>query len=492
VPRAAHISWRADRYLDGMSSAAARDRTLSEAWQHLSSGRPDLALAAVERHLRLDPRDPQLLSMAARALNERGEHERAIETATRALARGEQAEPLWVRGDAQRALGRTDDAVRDLRRAMELAPEVEDVRVRLVATLEEAGMRTEARSELEPLLGRHPEGPDRPARIAYEHAKLLVHEHRHEAAIGALDAAIPSARPGSAPFAMMLHLRAKALDRLGRFDEAWESAMRAHRSRGITFDPDAMVASTDAIMARWNRASLAYAGTSGIDDPLPVFVCGMPRSGTSLVDQIIHAHPKAAGVGELDLVERWADSANDAALRGAALPGDARRVARRYIDHIRRLAPAAERISNKALGNVRALAHLARLFPGARIVSIEREPRDVAVSCVLGAFSATRYPWTSRPEWVSVAWRESQRLMEHWKRELDLPILDVRYEDLVTAGESGMRTIIEFLGLPWDPRVTEFHSIRRTVRTLSYDQVSRPLTDASIGRWRHYERHLGS
>ena len=475
-----------------MSSAAARDRTLSEAWQHLSSGRPDLALAAVERHLRLDPGDPQLLSMAARALNDRGEHERAIETATRALARGDQAEPLWVRGDAQRALGRTDDAVRDLRRAMALAPEVEDVRIRLVATLEEAGMHAEARSELEPLLARHPEGPERPARIAYEHAKLLVHEQRHEAAISTLDAAIPSARAGSAPFAMMLHLQAKALDRLGRYEDAWESAMRAHRSRGIAFDPDAMVAATDAIIARWNRASLAAAGSTGIDEPLPVFVCGMPRSGTSLIDQIIHAHPMAAGVGELELVERWAESANDAAMRGATLPGDARRVARRYLEHIRRLAPSAERISNKALGNVRVLGHLARLFPAGRIVSIERDPRDVAVSCVLGAFSATRYPWTSRPEWVAVAWRESQRLMEHWRRELDLPILDVQYEELVTSGESGMRTIIDFLGLPWDARVAQFHSIRRTVRTLSYDQVSRPLNDASVGRWRHYERHLAS
>ena len=475
-----------------MSSAAARDRTLSEAWQHLSAGRPDLALAAVERHLRLDPRDPQLLSMAARALNDRGEHERAIETATRALARGEQAEPLWVRGDAQRALGRTEEAIRDLRRAMQLAPEVEDVRIRLVATLEEAGMRTEARSELEPLLARHPEGPARPARIAYEFAKLLVHEQRHDDAIGALDAAIPSARPGSAPFAMMLHLRAKALDRIGRYDEAWDSAMRAHRSRGIAFDPEAMAAATDSIIARWNRSSLADAGCSGIDDPLPVFVCGMPRSGTSLVDQMIHAHPMAAGVGELELVERWAESVNDAAMRGEPLPGDVRRVARRYLDHIRRLAPSSKRISNKALGNVRVLGHLGRLFPGGRIVSIQRDPRDVAVSCVLGAFSATRYPWTSRPEWVAVAWRESRRLMEHWKRELDLPILDVEYEELVTSGERGMRMLIEFLGLPWDPRVAEFHSIRRTVRTLSYDQVSRPLTDASIGRWRNYERHLAS
>jgi len=475
-----------------MSSAAARDRTLSEAWQHLSSGRPDLALAAVERHLRLDPGDPQLLSMASRALNERGEHERAVETATRALARGEQAEPLWVRGDAQRALGRTDGAVADLRRAMQLAPEVDDVRLRLVATLEEAGLREEASSELEPLLERHPAGPDRPARVSYERAKLLMHEGLHAEAIEELDAAIRPVRPGTAPFAMMLHLRAKALDRIGRYDEAWESAMRAHRSRGITFDPDAMVAATDAIIARWNRASLADAGTSGINDPLPVLVCGMPRSGTSLVDQIVHAHPRAAGVGELDLVERWAESVDEATRMGVTLPGDARRVARRYIDHIRRLAPAAERISNKALGNVRVLGHLARLFPSGRIVSIERDPRDVAVSCVLGAFSATRYPWTSRPEWVSLAWRESQRLMEHWRHELDLPTLDVRYEDLVTNGERGMRAIIEFLGLPWDPSVAQFHSIRRTVRTLSYDQVSRPLTDASIGRWRHYERHLAS
>jgi hypothetical protein len=286
------------------------------------------------------------------------------------------------------------------------------------------------------------------------------------------------------PFLMLLFLRAKALDRMGRFDEAWESAMRAHRSRTLSFDPDALARATDEAIAWWTKDRVIEIGDSGLASELPVFVAGMPRSGTSLVDQIIDAHPDAKGVGELDSVERWAEAA------GLRAPSDHARVARAYVDEIQRLAPSAKRIVNKALGNTRILGHLARLFPGTRIVHLARDPRDVAVSCVLGAFGAERYPWTTRPEWVAVAWRESERLMAHWRNVLRVPVHRLRYEELAAEGEPRMRGLFEFLGLPWNRQVLRFHESRRTVRTLSYDSVSRPLTSASVGRWRNYARAL--
>jgi hypothetical protein len=356
----------------------------------------------------------------------------------------------------------------------------------LVTTLEEAGRVDEARARLGALATSDPAATDSDPRAAYEVAKLELHDGRFDAAVARIDAARPAAEPGSIASTMLLHLRAKALDRAGRYDEAWSSAMQSHVDRGIRFDPASLLQATDALTTKWTRDALRAEHGEGIDDPLPVFIAGMPRSGTSLVDQVIHAHPQAAGVGELETLERWAES--------IGVPGrrheSGLRVGARYVADLRRLAPGAVRVANKALGNAGVLGHLASVFPRAALVDVVRDPRDVAVSCFFGTFNAVRFPWTARPEWVAAAWIASRRMMEHWERVVPQPILRVRYEDLAARGQPELERLIAHLGLPWDAAVTAFHATRRTVRTLSYDQVSKPLYTSSIGRWRHYERHL--
>ncbi len=453
--------------------------------ESIRAGRVDEALAAVEPLLKLDPRNPELLSLAARAHNAALRHTQAIALATRSLAVLDHPEALMTRGDALRAVGRTDEAIADLRRALALAPSSPDLRVALVATLEEAGRADEARAELAPALTESAKGGQPlPPRMAYEHAKLLVREGSLTDAVTVIDAAVPRTAAGSLPFLMLLFLRAKALDRAGDFALAWESARKAQESRRIVFDPALYARETDALIAHWTRDRVRALADSGLNDPTPVFIAGMPRSGTSLVDQIIDAHPQAAGVGELESVERWSEQAE------VVGTSDHARVARQYLEEIRRLAPNATRIVNKALGNARILHRLARLFPKTRIVHITRDPRDVAVSCFMGAFGSTRYPWTTRPEWVAAVWLQTRRLMQHWSETLEVPILEVRYEKLATEGEPEVRRIVEFLELPWDEKVLRFHETRRTVRTLSYDQVSRPLYAGSIGRARSYAAPL--
>lgn len=466
--------------------ASGRAAKLAEARSLFSAQRFMDAIALIEPLIRIDPRNPELLSFVARCRNGLGQHVEAIALATRSLAALDHPEALLARGDSLRAIGRTDEAITDIRRAIVHAPDSMDHRIALVATLEEAGREEEARAELGSVLRsvRRQGGGELPARVAYEHAKLLVREGRFTEAVQNIDSALPRTERGSVPFLMLLFLRAKALDRSGDFEQAWSSALRAQESRRVSFDPEAMVHATDEAIAWWTPERIAAIGDSAIRDQTPVFVAGMPRSGTSLVDQIVHAHPLAAGVGELESVERWAEAA------GLSAPLDHARVGRQYLDELRALAPGKLRVVNKALGNARIAGHLARIFPGARILHIARDPRDVAVSCVMGAFGATRYPWTTRPEWVATAWRESERLMAHWMRVLPVPIQTLSYERLVTEGEPCIRRLFGFLGLDWDDRVMRFHESRRTVRTLSYDQVSRPLHGSSVGRWRNYATAL--
>ncbi len=474
-----------------LQTGNARSRRVAEIQALLGRGERVAAMAVLEPILRVDGRDPQLLSLAARIQHESGNEARAVALCTRAIAIREHPEPYFIRGDALRALGRTEEAVADLVHAVKLEPNVEAIRLGLVAALEESNRLEDARSALAPILDRA-NGAALSERAAYEHGKLLVHAGEFDRAVQVIDRAVTIVSPGSTAFIMLLHLRAKALDRSGRFDEAWETVQCAHDSRRVAFDPEGLKSRTDTLIQYWNRATLLAAGRNIDVDPAPVFVAGMPRSGTSLIDQVIHAHPLAAGVGELNSVETWAEAVDEAILQGhpESASSDFSSVARRYLADVRKAAPGAQRIVNKALGNTRILGHLGRLFPGSCIIHVQRDPRDVAVSCVMGAFGSQRYPWTARPEWVAAAWRDSQRLMEHWSRELDIPILEVHYESLVQRGEPELRRIIDFIGLPWDAAVTEFHRAGRTVRTLSYDQVSRPLYTDSIARWKNYERHL--
>jgi Flp pilus assembly protein TadD len=467
--------------------SSGRAAKLAEARSLFGARRFVDAIALIEPLIRIDPRNPELLSFVARCRNGLGQHIESIALATRSLAVLDHPEALLARGDSLRAIGRTDEAIADIRRAIGHAPDSIDCRIALVATLEEAGREDDARVELGSILSlvRHQGESALPERVAYEHAKLLIREGRFAEAVQNIDSVLPRTERGSIPFLMLLFLRAKALDQSGDFEQAWNSALRAQESRRVSFDPDALVRATDEAIAWWTPERIAAIGDSGFRDQTPVFVAGMPRSGTSLVDQIVHSHPLAAGVGELDSVERWAEAA------GLSAPSDHARIARQYLEEMRSLAPGKLRVVNKALGNARIAGHLARTFPGARILHVVRDPRDVAVSCVMGAFGATRYPWTTRPEWVAAAWQESERLMAHWRRVLHVPIQSLSYEALVTQGEPCIRRIFEFLGLEWSDRVMRFHESSRTVRTLSYDQVSRPLYGSSIGRWRNYSAALG-
>jgi hypothetical protein len=133
---------------------------------------------------------------------------------------------------------------------------------------------------------------------------------------------------------------------------------------------------------------------------------------------------------------------------------------------------------------------LSRLFPRTRVIHALRDPRDVAISCYMGGFNNRMHAWTTRIEWAACAWEQSRRMMEHWRSSLDIPILDVRYEELVRDPDTQFPRLIEFLGLEWDDACRDFYKSKRTVRTLSYDQVNRPIYTTSAGRNANYADHI--
>jgi tetratricopeptide (TPR) repeat protein len=281
-------------------------------------------------------------------------------------------------------------------------------------------------------------------------------------------------------------------------------AGNAAKRATIAYDEQATLGLFDRIEAAFTRDLIG--GKSGGGDPsaLPIFVIGMPRSGTTLVEQIMASHPLVHGAGELQtlndvILEVRGPDGNTLpypefipALDGAAL----RQIGARYLTLVRKLAakhgePDAQRITDKMPSNYyfAGLIHLA--LPNARIIHTIRDPVDTCISCFSKLFSAEQNHTYDLGE-LGRYYKRYERLMAHWRKVLPPGrILDVRYEDVVADLEGQARRIIDYCGLQWDDRCLSFHETDRPVRTASATQVRQPIYKSAVGRWRLYEEHLG-
>ena len=230
---------------------------------------------------------------------------------------------------------------------------------------------------------------------------------------------------------------------------------------------------------------------------LPVFIVGMPRSGTSLVEQILASHPQVCGAGELEdahgMTVTLATMLGGKIAYPACLTSAKRRhldeLAQRYLAKLSKFSRTAMRVTDKMPHNFMALGLIELLFPGAHIIHCKRDPVDTCLS-IYGLEFNTNHPYADNLEHLGAYYLEYLRLMEHWKTVLSVPILEVQYEELVADQEGVSRQMVEFCGLPWDVRCLNFHQAERVVTTHSYDQVRRPIYKQSVARWKNYESHL--
>jgi hypothetical protein len=222
-----------------------------------------------------------------------------------------------------------------------------------------------------------------------------------------------------------------------------------------------------------------------------VFVVGMMRSGTSLVEQIIASHPAVAGAGELSF---WNDAVRkyNALLRQEPLPESLRRqLAEGYLQALERHSVDASRVVDKAPINSNYLGVIHSVFPNARIIYMRRDPIDTCLSCYFQPLSVS-HSFTLDLSDLAHYYREHQRLMAHWRSVLPPgAILDVPYDQLVADQEGWTRKILDFVGLEWDPRCLDFHTTARPVATASYWQVRQRIYNDSVQRWRHYRKFIG-
>ncbi len=265
-------------------------------------------------------------------------------------------------------------------------------------------------------------------------------------------------------------------------------------------DRDALRASFDQLIDAFTPEAFAAHRETGINTDLPVFVVGMPRSGTTLTEQILSSHPDVAGVGELRKMDQTAGTL--AAIRDGELryPRDVSKIAgaglvplgEEYLAELSAKAGAqAGRIVDKYVFNFLNLGLIAILFPKASIIYCKRDPMDCGLSIFFQNFTASMTnPFWFDLEDIGLFYRQHERLMEHWKSVLPVPIHEVVYEDLVADQEAVSRRMVEFIGLDWDDACLDFHRNERTVNTASVWQVRQPVYKTSAGRWKRYEQHL--
>ena len=290
----------------------------------------------------------------------------------------------------------------------------------------------------------------------------------------------------------------------GDYDEAFLRFRDAKKLGASTFQLDAHRQALKTIKATFTRDFFARRSRFGHRSTRPVFVLGMPRSGTTLVEQILSRHPDVAAAGELFDIGQLAgklgfetlgferNDAGNFARRVVKLgAAEARNLAERYLATLERTSQTAARVTDKMPHNFLHLGLIALLFPNAKIIHCRRDPLDTCVSCFTVQLKDHLHNYACDLQTLGAYYRDYASLMQHWREVLPLEILELDYERLIEEPERESRRLIDFIDLPWDSACLTPHESTRAVNTLSRTQVREPIYRTSIGRWRHYEKHLG-
>jgi tetratricopeptide (TPR) repeat protein len=392
------------------------------------------------------------------------------------------------------SLARPTEAKAELEKALALSPNYLPALLNLGNLHEDLGERAEARAIYEKAHALAPGNAMTLARLA----GLGTATSPDDPLIGKLRALIASGTLLAGDLALLQFALGRLYDSCGAYADAaatFEAANSSARTAAAGH-----IAPYDGIneLKRAERLASVFAATrdrrTGIPDPSPqpVFILGMFRSGSTLVEHILGAHGQIAAGGELDLIPRIARGlGNDPAGMAGAPEPLLKDYAEAYLTRIRAMYPGAIAVTDKRPDNFWHVGLIKRLFPNAKIINTVRHPLDTLVS-VWGQYLHTSLNYGYAIKDIAAHAHAERRMMSHWRQLFPDDILTVPYEAVVMQPEREVRRMLDFLGLPFDPACLEFHKAQGPVKTASVWQVREPLHDRSIGRWKHYEAYLRS
>ena len=482
----------------------------------LLTNRPDSAMDCFERAVGLNPRFAVAHYNLAAALERQGRTPAAIAALRRAIALKPNLGSAYSRlGNLLQALGDTDEAKECFRRASEFLTDSTEYDLEKAKLLLAEGQASEAKPLLRTVVERDPTNS-----LAYAIlGDLLGQEGQFDEAVALLQRATELdpdrvgawhnltmltkvsetkrpliktmeemlKRPGRSDFdRLMLHFAlGKAYDDLNEAETAMGHFDQANllERRRLNFDRGALSAAIDQTIETFTPELMAQAVPSSNRDVSPVMIVGMPRSGTTLVEQILSAHPLVVAGGELTY---WTDQADKAVAADRASPHGAD-----YLALLRRIAPNASRVTDKNPFNFLHLGGIHLALPEARIIHCRRNPVDTCLSIYFTRFTTSHAFAYDRNDLVFY-YRQYERLMGHWRDVIPInQLLDLDYEALITDRELLTRQMVSFCGLPWDEVCLAPERNPRLLRTASLWQARQPVYRTSVERWRRYEPWLG-
>lgn len=493
---------RFDEAVDNYRRALEIRPGYAEAYSNLGnalieSGRPGEAEASYRRALEIKPQHAAAHFNLGNILHEQGRLDEAEASYRLAL----QAKPDFVDihinlGNTLQEMGRMDEAEASYRRALQIRPDHAEALGNLGEILMESGCFEEAEDTLRRTLQIRPDCFKVRMNLAIAR-KTRADDENMAALIAAEEAMRNGGKLLTDEDVAHLHFAlGKCHDDMGNYEAAFSHFLEGNRLKRtmLDYDFDRSAQIFASIMCNFDAAAIGKLQGGGDPSCLPIFVLGMPRSGTTLTEQIIASHPDVHGAGELpDLMAIAKRDAGGAVFQNNLRSFDPAWLTAwgaEYVAGLQRRAPIMGRITDKMPENFLAVGLIHVMLPNAKIIHVNRNPVDTCVSCFFQLFRE-KQEFTYDLAELGRYYSGYACLMEHWRKVLpEGAFLDVQYEDIVSDQEEQSRRIIEYCGLEWNDVCLDFHRNKRAVRTASMAQVRQPMYKSSVERWRHYEKYL--
>jgi len=455
----------------------------------LYSGALVEAIAACEDSLHKHPNDDEVLALLGQALAQLRRRDEAMACIMKAI-RLEPKRPEYTTllGELYMNSGRYRDALVQFDKAIKAHPLYDPAWAGKSSTYLRMSKPEKARKVIE----KRVESGDITPSIAVLHARVLVKLDEADTAADILqpyldDTSLPIENQRSLWFSL-----GSAHEKAGRLPDAFKAYAHANGLIGKRWDSATQAGIHDLTTSQCSRANLQACANSGVDGSRMIFIVGLPRCGSTLMEQILHSHNAAHGIGESELLPIVAARFHEHGDDGTLLPMSMKDLdaeslaaaAAEYIDKAALNAGDASRIIDKQLGNYLYLGFIEKALPGARIIHCRRNPMDQCLSAWSRQFPPGTNAWADELGSAGELYCMYENLMEHWRNTLSAPMLEFRYEDLVKDTETESRRIIEFCDLEWDPACLRFWENKRTVLTMSSDQVRQPIYDSARNRHR--------
>jgi tetratricopeptide (TPR) repeat protein len=507
--------------------AAQIQADVQRAFGMQQAGKLTEALALYEQVLKRAPFHPDALAMSGMIASQLNDHARAVDLIRRAaFFRPRDAAMLNNLGNACLRDGRYDEAIEPLERAIALKPDLAEAYGNLIIAHRYAGHVEEALHYIEALrrlkgpsvtseneaarlyadMGKRDEARAILQKLTKDHPEFgsawmaLADTQKVKPGDPLLDdilAAIEKASEPSVTMKFLCFAAGKALDDLGEYDRAFGHYARAKAQEPYLYDPADMEKQFNAVKRVFDETFFRAREQMGVDADRPIFIVGMPRSGTTLAEQILSSHRDVAGGGELQYLGAAVARTPEYALSDTAFPECARALTENgvaglaflYLRQVAALNLGKPRVTDKMPHNFKHLGMIALMFRNARIVHTLRHPFDNCLSCYMHDFGIG-HAYNRNLEGLAHYYNLYRDLMIHWANVLPTEILHFQYEDVLNNQRARTEALLGYAGLDWDDSAMAFHETERRVGTPSNWQVRAPLYKTSDGRWRNYEKHL--